>query len=66
MRDLIWTIIVIWIVWKLYNTFKMSTSIKHKNDATSHLKDGEVIINKSSHKSSNFGTDDYVDYEEVK
>ena len=65
-RDLIWTIIVIWIVWKLYHTFKIASASKHQKDNSSNLKDGEVIITKSSGQSSNFDTDDYVDYEEIK
>lgn len=44
----------------------MATSIKHKSDANGHLKDGEVIINKSYHKASSFDNDDYADYEEIK
>lgn len=76
MRDFIWTIIVLWIIWKIYDAFKTITKTKtqqqgfnnqQKNYNQQH--EGEVKIENQPHyKKSHFKDDDgeYVDYEEIK
>jgi hypothetical protein len=79
MRDIIWTVIVIWIVWKLYDAFtsfgkqKSRTAYSQPNTQQNNYqqtnKEGEIRIdNKGDQKSSHFKPDDgeYVDYEEIK
>jgi hypothetical protein len=75
-RDIIWTIIVVWLVWKLYDTFtsfskrKTQTQGFNGNQAnyTHQQKEGEVKIDKGINLKSHFKPDDgeYVDYEEIK
>jgi hypothetical protein len=61
MRDLIWTIIVIWLVWKIYSIFKnnMSKSANSNNYQANH---NNTTINSKD----KFEDAEYVDYEEVK
>ena len=72
MRDIVWTIIVIWLIWKIYDTFrsmpKSKTQTQGFNSKTSYQKEGEVKIEKNVNLKSHFNPNDgeYVDYEEVK
>lgn len=72
MRDVIWTIIVLWVVWKIYDAIKkISTSqTKTSNNTYQYKKEGEVKIDNLNinNKKSNFHSTDaeYVDYEEIK
>ncbi len=71
MRDLIWTIIVIWLVWKIIAAFKSNTKHKTANsNFDDRRREGEIKIedyNKNSHQSK-FNSDnaEFVDYEEIK
>lgn len=75
MRDIIWTVIAIWIVWKIYDAFKSMSKPKvqtqgfNRNQNTyQHQKEGEIKIDKNVNLKSHFNPNDgeYVDYEEVK
>lgn len=75
MRDIIWTVIAIWIVWKIYDAFKSISKPKaqtqgfNRNQNTyQHQKEGEIKIDKNINLKSHFNPNDgeYVDYEEVK
>lgn len=73
MRDIIWTIIVIWLVWKLYDAFKSvkqrSQGINNNYQTNNQRKEGEVRIERNAGSSkTHYNADDaeYVDYEEVK
>ena len=72
MRDIVWTIIVIWLVWRIYDAFKnmskSKTQPKGFNSNQYQQKEGEVKIDKSVDLKSHFNPNDgeYVDYEEVK
>lgn len=74
MRDIIWTVIIVWIVWKIYDSFKavskpntqrvntnQQQSRSQNHDKTTVNSFGE---NNKSHLDPNIG--EYVDYEEVK
>jgi hypothetical protein len=71
-RDIIWTIIIVWVVWKIYDAFKSVSRSKNSvpafNRNQSYQKEGEVKIDKRVDLKSHFGPSDgeYVDYEEVK
>lgn len=72
MSDIIWTVIVIWIVWKIYDTILNLTKVKvnnriHPEKEYIYQKNGEVTILNNSNKKSQFRSNDveYVDYEEV-
>ena len=72
MRDLIWTIILIWLVWKIYDMFKripQKSKISDPNmNSSNRRKEGEVKIETTVQQKTYFGKNDgeYVDYEEVK
>lgn len=77
MRDIVWTIIAVWIFWKIFQAFKTmgipnktSSFKKHDNhDAFNQKKEGEVTVNhiNDKHKSSiDPKNTEYVDYEEIK
>ena len=77
MRDIIWTIIIVWLIWKVVDAFKSLSKTKtttqrvytnqHHNSYTSR-KEGEVKINTTDTKSKphfKSGHGEYVDYEEI-
>lgn len=71
MRDIIWTIIVIWIVWKIYDAFKSISKNKNQEFSRNYdyqTKEGEVRIEKNSNTKSHFNPSDaeFIDYEEIK
>lgn len=75
MRDIVWTVIVIWVVWKIYDAFKNVSKIKTQNQGFNknqnnyhHQKEGEVTIDKNVNQKTYINPNDaeYVDYEEVK
>ena len=73
MRDVIWTIIIVWLVYKIYNAFKGSkTYVFNKHEHHHHYeKEGSVkidpnTIHSNTKKSNNKGEGEYVDYEEIK
>ncbi len=68
MRDLIWTIIIVWVVWKVYDAFKSISKAKPQRTDSYSQKEGEVKIDRHVNLKSHFNPDDaeYVDYEEVK
>ena len=75
MRDIVWTIIIIWIVWKTYDAFKNISKTKTQNQGFSgnqnnyhQQKEGEVKIDKNVVHKTHINPNDaeYVDYEEVK
>lgn len=72
MRDLIWTIILIWLVWKIYDMLKgvpqKSKSSNNNSNSFNRKKEGEVKIETIVQQKTYFGKNDgkYVDYEEIK
>ncbi|MEO6305252.1 MAG: DUF4834 family protein [Bacteroidia bacterium] len=76
MRDIIWTLIVVWLIYKLVDIFKGSTKKSFANSNTNSTsqnyqsedkttftakKDPKEMIQKSTDKEG-----DYVDFEEIK
>ncbi|MDF2447794.1 MAG: hypothetical protein K0R26_298 [Bacteroidota bacterium] len=68
MRDLIWTIIGLWIVWKIFNAFTGKQKSHHNRPDFQPNKEGELKVNKNGSTNNRFNPDcaEYVDYEEVK
>lgn len=80
MRDVIWTIIIIWIVWKLYDAFTSFSRVKARSTVNPYgqtqqhnyqqnsRREGDVKIDRQTEQKSHFKPDDgeYVDYEEIK
>lgn len=79
MRDIIWTVIILWVVWKIYDAFKLVSKATQKqsfnsqnnqsNQASANdKKEGEVKVNKMSEKQKTHfkpGDGEYVDYEDI-
>ncbi len=76
MRDIIWTLIVVWLIYKLVDIFRGSTKKSFANNSNSQntqsnqnntttnfsaKKDPKEVIQKSADKEG-----DYVDFEEIK
>lgn len=69
MRDIIWTIIAIWIIWKVYDMLKSMSKIKTQPiNRNNQRKEGEIKIDKNVKLKTHFNPNDgeYVDYEEIK
>jgi len=69
MRDIVWTVIVVWLVWKIYNAFALKPKAQQSNSNTTYQrKEGEVKIDKNVKQKPHFNSNDgeYVDYEEIK
>ncbi|MFN6038561.1 MAG: hypothetical protein ACK452_08835 [Bacteroidota bacterium] len=73
MRDVFWTIMITWIVWRIWAWFSTSKNvIIQKNEHHHHYnrtKEGDTkIVNSSStsKKYFNDGDGEYVEFEEIK
>lgn len=75
MRDLIWTVIILWVVWKIIDAFKnVSKARTQTQDFNStrenayRQKEGEVRVDINARPKTHFkpGDGEYVDYEEIK
>ena len=62
MRDIIFTIIAAWVVYKIFNSI---SNVKAKSDTS---KEGTTTVNQnySTKKPHNNDEGEYVDYEEIK
>lgn len=68
-RDIVWTVIVVWVVWKIYNAFSSKPNTQKTTSGNSqYRKEGEVKIDKNINSKTRFNPNDgeYVDYEEIK
>jgi len=69
MRDVIWTIIIVWLVWKIYDTVKSVSKTNSKDTNKYYGNEGEIKINKKDRINKplfNPNDGEYVDYEEIK
>jgi hypothetical protein len=75
MRDVIWTIIAVWVIYRIYEAIKSSRVYiyqKHEHNYNTQQREGEVKIDAKSqeHHSDRKPNSDkggeYVDFEEVK
>lgn len=71
MRDLFYTILIVWLVSKIYNSFqsKFSANSTQNDPEAQRKKQGEIHIedlSKKSHEKKNRDDGEYVDYEEIK
>ncbi len=77
MRDIIWTVIIVWVVWKIYESFKTVSKPKTQHSYNTgnsqqqkhNYHEGKTTVNSThsknkSHLDPNIG--EYVDYEEIK
>ena len=70
MADVFYTILIIWILWRIFGRSTIKTHVIHHHQySQSNHKEGEVRITqdkKSDTKKKNDDEGDYVDFEEVK
>ncbi len=69
MSDVIWVLIITWIVYQLYNSFKGSTYVYNKTENHHYHQTNEgktTIDTNTNHKSKSNDNSEYVDYEEIK
>lgn len=74
MRDIIWTVIFVWLVWKIVDTVKGVSKTRNQannsgNNTNYYKKEGEVKIDSHGpQQKTHFKPEDgeYVDYEEIK
>ncbi len=69
LRDVIWTIIIVWLIWKVIDIFKATTVVRIKSQDYSQKNDfqskaTESAAQKKSHLKP--GAGEYVDFEESK
>jgi hypothetical protein len=65
MRDVFYTILVVWLLYRIWEAFTPKKNFQQPNH--SKKKEGEVTIeNMNQKKNSSEDKGDYVDYEEVK
>ncbi|MBL7936318.1 MAG: hypothetical protein JNM51_10985 [Bacteroidia bacterium] len=67
MRDVIWTVIIVWVLWKLYDAFKHISKTK-KTSFNEPQREGEIKIDKNIRQKAHFNPNDAeeVDYEEIR
>lgn len=77
MRDIIWTIIIVWVVWKLIDAFRTISSSRNAQGSSVNNANYNQNYNSNSNTTSNASAKpkkgelksdagEYVDYEEVK
>lgn len=73
MRDIIWTIIIIWVIWRIIEAFRAVSASSRKAQQTNPYSDNYTQNASQTHqtnqpKKGELKSDagEYVDYEEVK
>lgn len=72
MRDVIWTIIIVWVLYRLYNAFfsaNKRTVVFQKHEHHHYNEEGKVNVEDVSQKPKNTKKVDegeYTDFEEIK
>lgn len=69
MRDVVWTIILVWLVWKIIDTFKSAGKARASAQSNSNnRREGDVKVDYNGNQKQHYNPKDaeYVDYEEVK
>lgn len=73
MRDIIWTIIVIWVIWRLVDAFRSISATRKTQSSTVNNQNYNQNNHQTNHATSSpkkgelkADAGEYVDYEEVK
>lgn len=70
MRDVIWTIITVWLIWRIWSLFKGQSNVYiQKNERHFHYHDsspGQTGNTSSKEKKIQDNEGEYVDFEEFK
>lgn len=67
MKDVFYTILVVWVVWRILNSVNSHRAKQASQQQTSSKKEGETTVNFVPPKKKSVGDDEgeYVDYEEI-
>lgn len=67
MRDVIWTIVGIWVVYKLYSAFTGARSVRYEKHEHHHYNSDPQIIKEPNKQTSkkNIDESEYTDFEEI-
>jgi hypothetical protein len=68
MRDVFYTILVVWIIWKIMNSVNVIRAKTSENRSQNNRRQGETTVDyvPPKNKSKYDGEGEYVDYEEIK
>jgi hypothetical protein len=73
MRDFIWTVIIIWVIWRIIEAFRGVSSASRKVKQEPHYTHEHTQTNNQTHNSTQpkkgelkSDAGEYIDYEEVK
>ena len=68
MRDIIWTIIIVWLVHRIYSSFSNRKTVVFQKHDHHHYKNNEVKTNNTQQQKTNSKLNDIedVDFEEIK
>lgn len=68
MKDIFYTLLVAWILWRIFSSVNAHRAKKASQQQTTSKKEGETTVNYVPPKKKNVGDveGEYVDYEEIK
>ena len=69
MRDVIWTIIIVWLLYRIYSAFsERKTIVFQKHEHHHYEKEDSIHVQKQETKKTPTKIDDseYIDFEEIK
>jgi hypothetical protein len=69
MADIFYTILIVWVLWRIFGGFSVKTYVRPPQNTTQQRKhEGDVTIssNKTNSKRTSDDEGEYVDYEEIK
>lgn len=67
MRDIFYTVVIAWLLYRIWNAFAPKPQVKNTQQDFSQKKEGDVTVeNFNSQKKSSDDKGDYIDYEEIK
>lgn len=69
MRDVIWTLIIVWLIYKVFSAFNNRKSYVYQKHEHHHYdKEGTINVDSNPGKKTKSKIDDseYTDYEEIK
>ena len=68
MKDIFYTILVVWVVWRIFSSVNAHRIKKNTQQQASSKKEGETTVNFVPPKKKNPGDDEgeYVEFEDIK
>lgn len=68
MKDVFYTLLVVWIIWRILNSVNSHRAKQTSQQQTSSKKEGDTTVNFVPPKKKNVGDDEgeYVEFEDIK